>query len=54
MFLKAETRKEGKSGSAGFRRDFTMVVIGHEGNALKRFEPGDSMDELEKRIRSHL
>ena len=52
-FLKEETKKEGGA-PADIRWNFTKFVIGRDGKVVKRFEPGDSMDELEKLIKSLL
>ena len=47
-FLKEQTNK------ADIRWNFTKFVIGRDGKVVKRFEPGDSLDELEKLIKSQL
>ena len=47
-FLKAETNK------ADIRWNFTKFLIGRDGKVVKRFESGESLDELEKLIKSQL
>ena len=47
-FLKAETNK------ADIRWNFTKCLVGRDGKVVKRFESGDSLDELEKLIKTQL
>ncbi|MBR4718178.1 MAG: redoxin domain-containing protein [Lentisphaeria bacterium] len=47
-FLKEETNK------ADIRWNFTKFLIGRDGKVVKRFESGESLDELEKLIKSQL
>jgi len=53
-FLKEETKKDDEARPADIRWNFTKFVIDRDGKVVKRFEPGDSMDELEKLIKSLL
>jgi glutathione peroxidase len=47
-FLKEETNK------ADIRWNFTKFLVDRDGKVVKRFESGDSLDELEKLIKSLL